>query len=51
MLTADEVAAASLRAAARRKRQVLLGRETRLARLLSIVAPSLLDRVLAKSTR
>jgi short-subunit dehydrogenase len=51
MLTADAVAAASLRAVARRRRMILLGRETRLARLLSIVAPSLLDRVLAKSTR
>jgi len=51
MLTADEVAVASLRAAARGKRMILLGRETRMARLLSIVAPGLLDRVLAKSTR
>jgi short-subunit dehydrogenase len=51
MLTADAVAAAALHAAARRKRLVLLGRETRLARVLSIVAPALLDRVLARSTR
>jgi short-subunit dehydrogenase len=51
MLTADRVAAASLRAASRRQRMILLGRETRIARLLSILAPSLLDRVLAKSTR
>jgi short-subunit dehydrogenase len=51
MLTADNVAAACLRAAARRQRMILLGRETRVARLLSIVAPSLLDRVLARSTR
>ncbi len=51
MLSADEVAAASLRAAARRQRSILLGRETRTARLLSILAPSLLDRVLARSTR
>ncbi len=51
MLTADAVAAASLRAAAQRKRMVLLGRDTRMARLLSIVAPSLLDRILAESTR
>ena len=51
MLSADAVAAAALRAAARGRRLVLLGRETRLARLMSIVAPALLDRILAKSTR
>jgi short-subunit dehydrogenase len=51
MLGAEEVAAASLRATARGKRLILLGRETRLARLLSLTAPALLDRILAGSTR
>jgi short-subunit dehydrogenase len=51
MVTADEVAAASLQAAERRKRVVLIGRETRLARRLSLLAPALLDRMLARSTR
>lgn len=51
MLTPDEVAAATLEAVARGKRLVLLGRETRLARLLSCLAPALLDRLLARAAR
>lgn len=51
MLSADEVARRTLRAAARGRRRVLMGRETRLARLLSIAAPGLLERILEKATR
>jgi len=51
MLTAGEVASAALEAAAKRKRLVLLGRETYLVRVLSCVAPGLLDRFLARATR
>lgn len=51
MLGAGEVAAAALDAAWRRRREVLLGRETRLARVLSICCPGRLDRILAKATR
>jgi len=50
-LTADQVARATLEAAARGRRLVLLGRETRLARLLSLLAPPLLDRLLERSAR
>ena len=50
MLSADQVARVGLRAASREKRLVLMGRETWLARGLSLVAPSLLDRVLERST-
>ena len=51
MLSADEVARATLEAAARGRRLVVLGRETRLARILSCVAPAVLDRILARTTR
>ncbi len=51
MLSPDQVARRSLWAAARRRRRVLMGTETHLARLLSIVAPGLLDAVLARATR
>ena len=51
MVSADEVAGAALRGVEKRKRLVLIGRDTRLARRLSIFAPALLDRVLARSTR
>jgi len=51
MVSPEKVAAASLRAAWKRRRLVLLGSETRLARFLSIVAPSLLDAILFRATR
>ncbi len=51
MLAADDVARATLEAAARGRRLVLLGRETRLARVLSCLAPALLDRMLARSAK
>ena len=51
MASADEVAGASLHAAEKRKRMVLIGRDTRRARRLSLLAPWLLDRVLARSTK
>ncbi len=51
MLSADEVASATLGAAARGRRLVLLGRETRLAWALSFLAPALLDRLLARSAK
>jgi|YNPBryunderm2012_1023409.scaffolds.fasta_scaffold04890_5 short-subunit dehydrogenase len=51
MLTAAEVARAALEAAAKRKRLVLLGRETYLVRVLSFLAPGLLERFLARATR
>lgn len=51
MLSADEVARATLEAAARGRRLVLLGRETRFARIFSCVAPAVLDRILARATR
>ena len=51
MVSADQVAEASLRGVEKRKRLVLIGRDTRLARRLSLFAPALLDRVLARSTR
>jgi short-subunit dehydrogenase len=51
MLSAEGVAVAILEAAEKRRRLVLLGREARLARALSIVAPGLLERILARSTR
>jgi len=49
MLTADQVARSTLAAASRGKRLVLMGRETWLARGLSLLAPSLLDRILERS--
>ncbi len=51
MLSPEQVARRSLAAAARRRRQILMGTETRLARILSIVAPGALDRILARATR
>ncbi len=51
MLSADRVAAASLNAAWRRRRLLLLGRETRLARILSLLAPGLLEMILDRATR
>ncbi len=51
MLSAEDVARRTLRAAARRRRRVLMGRETFLARWLSVVAPGILERVLARSTQ
>jgi short-subunit dehydrogenase len=51
MLSAEEVARRTLRAAALRRRRILMGRETRLARLLSLAAPGLLDRILERATR
>ena len=51
MVTADQVAEASLRGVEKRRRLVLIGRDTRLARRLSLLAPGLLDRMLARSTR
>ncbi len=51
MLTAEEVARRTLRAARRRRRLVTMGAETRLARLLSIVAPGRLDAILERATR
>jgi len=51
MLTAEEVARRSLDAAWKRKRLLKLGRETRLARFLSIAAPGMLDSILDKATR
>jgi short-subunit dehydrogenase len=51
MLSADKVATASLRAAWKRRRLVVLGRETKLARILSLLAPGLLERILDRATR
>jgi len=51
MSSADEVAGAALLASAKRHRLVLIGRETRISRCLSLLAPALLDRILARSTR
>jgi short-subunit dehydrogenase len=51
MLSAQKVAEKTLRAASAGRRRLLLGREMRLARFLSVVAPGLLDRVLAKMGR
>lgn len=51
MLTAQEVARATLQGAARGRRLVLLGRETRLARLLSVLAPGFLDRLMARAAK
>ena len=51
MVTADEVAGAALRGVDKRQRLVLIGRDTRRARRLSLLAPWLLDRVLARSTK
>ncbi|NOZ79678.1 MAG: SDR family oxidoreductase [Acidobacteria bacterium] len=51
MLSADTVAAASLRAAWKRRRLLVLGRETRLARILSLLAPGPLERILDHATR
>ncbi len=51
MLSADAVARATLAAAARRRRLVRLGSETHAARLLSLVAPGLLDAILERATR
>jgi len=50
MLSAEEVSRRSLDAAWKRRRLLKLGRETWLARFLSIVAPGLLDSILAKAT-
>jgi len=49
MLTADQVARSTLAAASRGKRLVLMGRETWLTRGLSLLAPSILDRILERS--
>jgi short-subunit dehydrogenase len=51
MVSSDEVAGAALRGVERRARLVLIGRDTRMARRLSILAPALLDRVLARTTK
>jgi short-subunit dehydrogenase len=51
MLTAEEVAHRTLRAAARRRRRALMGRETVLARWLSVLSPALLERMLARSAK
>ncbi len=51
MLTARQVARASLDAAWKRRRLLKMGTETHLARVLSLVAPGLLDRVLDRATR
>jgi short-subunit dehydrogenase len=51
MMSAARVARVALRAAACGKRRVLLGTETRLVRLLSLVAPGLLEAMLAKAGR
>ena len=51
MLSPERVAHLTLRAAARGQRRVLLGAETRLARVLSLVAPNLLDALLARARR
>ena len=51
MLSAEDVARRTLRAAWRRRRMVLMGMETRLARILSIAAPGVLDNILEKATR
>jgi len=51
MLSAREVARRTLDAAWKRKRLLKLGRETRLARFLSLVAPGTLDGILEKATR
>lgn len=51
MLSPERVARATLRAAARGRRRLLLGRETRLARVLSLLAPGLLDALLARAGR
>lgn len=51
MLSPERVARATLRAAARGQRRLLLGRETRLARALSLLAPGVLDALLARAGR
>ena len=51
MMSAQAAGAAILAAALKRKRLLLLGRETRLARLLEFFAPAELDRLLARFTR
>lgn len=51
MLSPQRVARATLRAAARGRRYLLLGAETRLARFLSRTAPALLDALLARAGR
>jgi short-subunit dehydrogenase len=51
MLTPEEVSRRVLRAAWHRKRLVKMGTETYLARALSLVAPGLLERILARATR
>jgi len=51
MLSADAVARASLRAAARGKRRLLLGAETKLARVLSLCCPQVLEAILARAGR
>lgn len=51
MLAPEEVSRRSLRAAWRRKRLVKMGTETHLARTLSLLAPRLLERILARATR
>ncbi len=51
MMSAEYVARATLRAALSGRRRLLLGAETRLARLLSLLAPGLLDALLARTGR
>ncbi len=51
MLTARQVARASLRAAWKRRRLLKMGTETHLARVLSLLAPGLLEKVLDRATR
>lgn len=51
MLTPDEVAQRTLNAAWKRKRLLKLGRETKLARFLSLVAPGKLEAILDRATR
>ena len=51
MLAPEEVSQRALRAAWHRKRLVKMGTETYLARALSLVAPGLLERILARATR
>jgi short-subunit dehydrogenase len=51
MMSAEDAAAAIVQGALKRKRTLLLGSETRLARLLGFFAPSELDRLLARLTK
>ncbi len=51
MSSAEDVAARALDAAWQRRRRLLLGTETKLARILSLLAPGLLERILDRATR